>query len=184
MIDGLSEVAISGDYNDLSNTPSYIQPTQIDEGFLKSDGSIDDNEYLTSLPSHNHDDRYYTKTDVENIMDFFEEQFISKITVGIEIIWDDSNNENQIRPSDLTVTLLRDNEFQDTIVLTENENWSRLIPNLNDSYSYSWIISQAIGYFTSSYETNNNITTCVLKEFNRPTNPDTPKTPDPDTGDD
>ena len=104
-----------------------------------------------------------TSQDISEIMDFFEEQFISEITVGIEIIWDDSNNENQMRPSNLTVTLLRDNEFQDTIVLTEDENWSHLIPNLNDSYSYSWIISQPIGYVTSSYETNNNITTCVLK---------------------
>lgn len=34
--------------------------------FLKADGSVDSNTYLTSLPSHNHDDRYYTETESDS----------------------------------------------------------------------------------------------------------------------
>ena len=37
-------------------------------GLLKNDGSIDTTSYLSSLPSHNHDDRYYTETETDTLL--------------------------------------------------------------------------------------------------------------------
>ena len=77
----------SGSYTDLTNKPSiptktsdltndsgfltshqslsnYIQKSST-VGLVKNDGSIDTTTYLSSLPSHNHDDRYYTESEVD-----------------------------------------------------------------------------------------------------------------------
>ena len=35
---------------------------------MKNDGTIDTTQYLSSLPSHNHDDRYYTESEVDSAL--------------------------------------------------------------------------------------------------------------------
>ena len=35
---------------------------------MKNDGSVDTTQYLSSLPSHNHDDRYYTETEMDTAL--------------------------------------------------------------------------------------------------------------------
>ncbi len=42
---------------------SFAVPSGASTGFLKADGSVDSTTYLASIPSHNHDDRYYTETE-------------------------------------------------------------------------------------------------------------------------
>ena len=37
-------------------------------GLVKNDGTIDRTNYLSSLPSHNHDDRYYTETEIDTAL--------------------------------------------------------------------------------------------------------------------
>lgn len=37
-------------------------------GLVKNDGTIDRTNYLSSLPSHNHDDRYYTETEINSAL--------------------------------------------------------------------------------------------------------------------
>ena len=37
-------------------------------GLVKNDGTIDTTTYLSSLPSHNHDDRYYTESEVDTAL--------------------------------------------------------------------------------------------------------------------
>jgi len=57
IITGLSAVATSGSYTDLSNKPTIPS---------KTSDITNDSGFLTSLPSHNHDDRYYTETEIDN----------------------------------------------------------------------------------------------------------------------
>jgi hypothetical protein len=57
IITGLSAVATSGSYADLSNKPTIPS---------KTSDITNDSGFLTSLPSHNHDDRYYTETEIDN----------------------------------------------------------------------------------------------------------------------
>lgn len=76
----LSTVATSGSYSDLSNKPSIpsassdlsdgsdlVKKSQT-SGLLKNDGTVDTTQYLSSLPSHNHDDRYYTESEVDTAL--------------------------------------------------------------------------------------------------------------------
>ena len=46
---------------------NYIQKSSTN-GLLKNDGSVDTTQYLSSLPSHNHDDRYYTESEVNTAL--------------------------------------------------------------------------------------------------------------------
>lgn len=76
----LSTVATSGSYTDLSNKPTI--PSKISDltndsdfiekssttGLLKNDGTVDTTQYLSSLPSHNHDDRYYTESEMDTAL--------------------------------------------------------------------------------------------------------------------
>ena len=76
----LSTVATSGSYSDLSNKPSIpssssdlsdgsdLVKKSSTSGLLKNDGSVDTTQYLSSLPTHNHDDRYYTESEVDTAL--------------------------------------------------------------------------------------------------------------------
>lgn len=46
---------------------NYVQKSST-SGLLKNDGSVDTTQYLSSLPSHNHDDRYYTETEIDTAL--------------------------------------------------------------------------------------------------------------------
>ena len=45
----------------------YIKKSST-SGLVKNDGTIDTTQYLSSLPSHNHDGRYYTETEVDTAL--------------------------------------------------------------------------------------------------------------------
>lgn len=53
--------------SDLTNDSDFIE-TSSTTGLVKNDGTIDTTTYLSSLPSHNHDDRYYTETEVDTAL--------------------------------------------------------------------------------------------------------------------
>lgn len=77
----LATVATTGDYDDLTDKPTI--PSKISDltndsdfieksstnGLVKNDGSVDTTQYLSSLPSHNHDDRYYTESEMDGLLD-------------------------------------------------------------------------------------------------------------------
>ena len=44
---------------------------------VKNDGTIDTTQYLSSLPSHNHDDRYYTESEVDSALNGKQAKLIS-----------------------------------------------------------------------------------------------------------
>ena len=55
---------------------NYIQKSQT-VGLIKNDGTIDTTQYLSSLPSHNHDDRYYTESEVDTALNGKQATLIS-----------------------------------------------------------------------------------------------------------
>ena len=55
---------------------NYVQKSSI-SGLLKNDGSVDTAQYLSSLPSHNHDDRYYTESEVDTALNGKQATLIS-----------------------------------------------------------------------------------------------------------
>lgn len=62
--DGDGSNAFLTQHQSLTN---YVQKSST-SGLLKNDGSVDTTQYLASLPSHNHDDRYYTESEVDTAL--------------------------------------------------------------------------------------------------------------------
>ena len=48
---------------------SFIKDGGTSSQFLKADGSVDSNTYLTSLPTHNHNNLYYTELEINEFLD-------------------------------------------------------------------------------------------------------------------
>ena len=61
-------------FDDLQN--KYIEKSNT-SGLIKNDGTIDTTQYLSSLPSHNHDDRYYTESEVDSALTGKQAKLIS-----------------------------------------------------------------------------------------------------------
>lgn len=53
--------------SDLTNDSDFIEKSNT-SGLIKNDGTVDTTQYLSSLPSHNHDDRYYTESEVDTAL--------------------------------------------------------------------------------------------------------------------
>ena len=105
-------------------------------------------------------------------------QYQPEITdASARVVWQDNNNENRIRPTDVTLTLSNG----ETFTLNEGNGWTITLTDLpttlnHESVNYSWTIGDVIGY-TSSVETNGDMTLFILTLITRPPNPDNPKTP-------
>lgn len=46
-------------------------------GLLKNDGTVDTTQYLSNLPTHNHDDRYYTESEIDDALDDKQDLLVS-----------------------------------------------------------------------------------------------------------
>ena len=74
-INSAIDTAINGKANsnhthtesDITDLGDYIEKSST-SGLMKNDGTIDTTTYLSSLPSHNHDDRYYTESEVNTAL--------------------------------------------------------------------------------------------------------------------
>ena len=92
-VDTTAYSTFDGNYNNLTNKPTiptiptnvsaftndvgyltqhqslanYIQKSST-SGLLKNDGTVDTTSYLSSLPSHTHDDRYYTESEMDGLL--------------------------------------------------------------------------------------------------------------------
>lgn len=92
-VDTTAYSTFDGNYNSLTNKPTiptiptnvsaftndvgyltqhqslanYIQKSST-SGLLKNDGTVDTTSYLSSLPSHTHDDRYYTESEMDSLL--------------------------------------------------------------------------------------------------------------------
>ena len=62
--------------SDLNNDSDFIEKSST-VGLIRNDGTIDTTNYLSSLPSHNHDDRYYTEAEVDSALNSKQNTLIS-----------------------------------------------------------------------------------------------------------
>lgn len=96
-------------------------------------------------------------------------------------VWKDDGNQNQ-RPKQITVQLLRDGEIYQTVTLTAKDNWRYTWDNLSDDYKWTLVEKATAGY--TGTVSKDGITFVVTNTYNTPNNPDKPDTPDkPDNPD-
>lgn len=90
-------------------------------------------------------------------------------------VWQDDGNQNQ-RPKQITVQLLRDGEVYQTVTLTAKDNWRHTWDNLSDEYKWTLVEKATAGY--TGTVTKDGITFVVTNTYNTPKDPDNPDTPD------
>lgn len=86
-------------FEDLQN--KYIKKSNT-AGLVKNDGTIDTTQYLSSLPSHNHDDRYYTESEVDSALNGKQATLVSGTNIKTV------NNESLLGSGDIDVLDLID----------------------------------------------------------------------------
>ena len=82
--------------------------------------------------------------------------------VTVTKVWNDSNNQDGIRPTNITVTLSNGT----VVTLNESNEWTATVSNLpkydtNGLIEYTWEESLPSGYTITSQETVNGVTTIV-----------------------
>ena len=53
-----------------------------------------------------------------------------KVDITIKKVWEDYDNESNVRPEDITISLLANGEIYDTVTLSENNEWNYTFTNL------------------------------------------------------
>ena len=99
------------------------------------------------------------------------------VNVSVLKVWEDSNNSSGLRPSSVTIDLLRGNSVVETIWLNASNNWRYSWTGLRDG-TYS-VREQAMAHYTASYS-NSGGTWTVTNTFEPPPEPDPDPEPEPD----
>lgn len=66
--------------SDLSNDSNFIEKSNT-SGLIKNDGTIDSSTYLTSIPSHDHDSRYYTESEINEALSHKQDTLSSGVNI-------------------------------------------------------------------------------------------------------
>ena len=101
----------------------------------------------------------------------------NKTNFHVTKIWNDENNQDNIRPNKVTVHLLKNGVvFGNSVVLNAQNNWSYTWDNLNRNNSYTVQEDDVPGYTVNQTTSNNAVT---ITNSHTPTNTTkTPETPD------
>ncbi|MBR5425669.1 MAG: Cna B-type domain-containing protein, partial [Clostridiales bacterium] len=101
------------------------------------------------------------KTTITNTYD----SSVDTTSATVKKVWEDSNNQDGIRPPNVTVQLKRNGEaIGDAVVLNAANNWTYTATGLqkydstDNEYTYTWAESAVSGY-EAAYETEDNVTT-------------------------
>lgn len=100
-----------------------------------------------------------------------EEEYV--VTKAIQIVWDDDNNANNLRPNSVTATLQQNNTTYRTVSLTNEIEYHLIVYSLprkinNQVVTYTWLVGNVPSYQITSQTVYGDVTTIVLKEFNEP----------------
>ena len=85
-------------------------------------------------------------------------------TASVEKVWVDDNNQDGIRPVNLTVTLLQNGSDYQTVTLSDANNWTETVNNLpkydltGKPYTYSWAEPSVTGYSSVATTSGNDAT--------------------------
>lgn len=111
----------------------------------------------------------------------------NKSQLSIKKVWDDNNNQDNIRPANVTVHLLKNGLITgDPIILNADNNWSYIWKNLSEDDQYTIQEDSISGYVSSQVKSGNQVTitnthtptTTSTDENTNPLIPETPSTPD------
>lgn len=112
----------------------------------------------------------------------------------VVIIWNDSNNTDNKRPSSVTVRLYRDGVEIDSYAFSDDNNWQKKVTvpvadGQGNLYSYTWGVDGIASYFSRpDYDGNLCIVTITLIDSGSGVPPSTPGSeedvPIPDSGED
>ena len=127
--------------SDLSDGSSLVKKSST-TGLIKNDGSIDTTTYLSSLPSHNHDDRYYTETEVDTALNTKQEKLVSGTNIRT------INNISLLGEGNID---LSSTEVYDSDMTSDDSNWVDTGGNKTISYSSDGCTvsgtSTTVGYY-------------------------------------
>lgn len=90
------------------------------------------------------------------------------VTSTINIVWDDNNNQQSLRPGGVIASLSQDGVNIFSVTITENMGWTYTIDNLekyrdvNEEFSYVWSLRTVSGYTLQNTETVGTTTTFTL----------------------
>ena len=96
---------------------------------------------------------------------------IEKITFKTTKIWDDNENQDGIRPTEINVKLFKNGELLDTVTITEEDNWTYIFENLDryengEEVIYTIEEDIVLGYNTEinydSIDENNIISSTII----------------------
>ena len=87
----------SSNYSAGNHTHSGYITTSSTTGLIKNDGTVDTTTYLSSLPSHNHDDRYYTESEVDTALSGKQATLVSGTNIKTV------NNESILGSGNITI---------------------------------------------------------------------------------
>ncbi|WP_338215212.1 Cna B-type domain-containing protein [Companilactobacillus muriivasis] len=105
-----------------------------------------------------------------------------KTNLTVNKLWNDSNNKDNLRPSQVTVRLLKNGSvIGQAVQLSSLNAWSYTWNNLDKNGNYS-VQEDAVSGYTAAQSTNNNVITITNthtpKTPGNPDNPDNPFIPD------
>ena len=112
-----------------NNSGNLIQYTWI----LVSTPETLSNNYESGNPTQS-----TTNTGAEAIFTYTQ-----KTSATVKIVWDDANDQDGIRPTEMTATLSDGSEYNKTVTLNSTNSWTATVENLpkyngNDVIDYNW----------------------------------------------
>jgi len=127
--------ALSNSYNDLDDKPtipsdltSYIQKSNI-PGLIKNDGTIDSTQYLSSLPSHNHNLIDLNNVGSDGIPIFSEDTINRQLCYADLLIYDITDNKFYYGSVNPNYEIAVKNDIPNTSNFIQKNSTSGLIKN-------------------------------------------------------
>ena len=125
---------------------------------------------------------YSVKINGYNIVNDYQPELTS---VSVSKIWHDNNNEQNLRPTSIAMTLSDGQKTVTTVVLNEANGWSATVNNLptvvnGQPAKYAWKEQEILNYTLEGVEQRGNTMTFTNAVWKRPDNPPQgkkPKTP-------
>ncbi|NMM93848.1 Cna B-type domain-containing protein [Bifidobacterium oedipodis] len=180
------ETAADGEYK-FSNLPDGLY-LLVYGSYKNSELSCDAGALLVSLP---------TSTDKANTVEGINVTVEPKtecettpptppekdIEIKVVKVWEDSNDSEHKRPSQVVVQLLRDGKVYDEVVLDESNNWTHIWTGLDPDHEWSVVEKSVPDGYTVSVDREGNVYT-ITNTYTPPTIPPDRKDPPTNPPDD
>ena len=108
-----------------------------------------------------------------NIVNDYQPEVTS---VSVSKVWDDNNNEQNLRPDSIAVSLSDGQKVVKVVVLNEANGWTATVNNLptvvnGQNAQYAWKEQQVLSYSLEGVTQQGNLMVFTNKVWERPENP-------------